>query len=90
MATNASIRASLKDHKIIPEVVDDFTPSALLSIEYHPTHAHATLGNILTPADAQDLPILRITPDVPDEKATYTVVRSPPSYPTNSLTPHRY
>lgn len=74
MTINESVRSSLLDNKIIPEVVDDFTPTALLSIEYGPSHIQASLGNTLSPSETEHLPILRINPDVPDENITYTVV----------------
>ncbi|KAF8251449.1 PEBP-like protein [Wilcoxina mikolae CBS 423.85] len=78
---NQSVREKLKDHKIIPEVVDDFTPTALLSVEYPKGNIEVSLGNTISPGDTQELPTIRITPDG-DDNASYTVVLTDPDAPS--------
>jgi len=80
MTINQSLRGTLKEHGIIPDVVDDFTPTALLSIEY-PKGKSVSLGNTLSPDATQEQPIIRITPDGGGE-ATYTVVLTDPDAPS--------
>ncbi|KAK9494769.1 phosphatidylethanolamine-binding protein [Lipomyces doorenjongii] len=55
-----SILEAMKSHKVIPDVVDDFVPSSLLSVDYAEGH-HAALGNTLQYSEARDLPKFSIT-----------------------------
>ncbi|KAK9325092.1 phosphatidylethanolamine-binding protein [Lipomyces orientalis] len=55
-----SIIEAMKSHKIIPDVVDDFEPTSLLSVDYVDGH-HAALGNTLQYSEARDLPRFSIT-----------------------------
>lgn len=63
-------------------VVDDFTPSTMISVSY-PSKKEVTLGNTLSPDETQDKPHIQITPEPSEESSTYTVV----SIPFNLITP---
>lgn len=63
------------------EVVDDFTPSTMLSIAY-PSNKEVSLGNTLKPDDTQDKPIFQITPEGEDNSKTYTIVLTDPDAPS--------
>ncbi|KAA8909026.1 phosphatidylethanolamine-binding protein [Sphaerosporella brunnea] len=78
---NQSLRESLKHHEIIPDVIDDFTPTALLSVEYPASNVQVSLGNTISPSDAQEVPKIRITPDEHDD-AVFTVVMTDPDAPS--------
>jgi hypothetical protein len=56
-------------------VVDDFTPTALLSVEYSTRNVEVSLGNTIAPEDAQEAPRIRINSDR-DDDAVFTIVRS--------------
>ncbi|KAK9238930.1 phosphatidylethanolamine-binding protein [Lipomyces kononenkoae] len=55
-----SILEAMKKHKIIPDVVDDFVPSSLLSVDYADGH-NAALGNTLQYSVACSVPKFSIT-----------------------------
>ncbi|KAL0640354.1 carboxypeptidase Y inhibitor [Maublancomyces gigas] len=82
---NQSLRESLRKHEIIPDVVDDFTPNTMLSIAFL-TNKEVSLGNTLKPEDAQEQPILQITPESEDESKTYTIVLTDPDAPSRKDT----
>ncbi|PWW79206.1 PEBP-like protein [Tuber magnatum] len=79
---NQSIRESLKKHGVIPDVVDDFTPTTMISIAYPNTNKEVSLGNTLKPEDAQEKPTIQITPEGTDESQTYTIVLTDPDAPS--------
>lgn len=54
------IRDELKEAEIIPTVVDDFTPSLLLSVSWPDTDQKAKLGNTLNPEDLKDTPSISL------------------------------
>lgn len=55
-------------------VVDDFTPTAMISVAYPNANKEVSLGNTLKPEDAQEKPMIQITPEGTDESQTYTIV----------------
>ncbi|CCX29632.1 Similar to Carboxypeptidase Y inhibitor; acc. no. P14306 [Pyronema omphalodes CBS 100304] len=84
---NESLRETFKKHGIIPQVVDDFTPTALLSVTY--PKVEVSVGNTISPEDTQDEPVIRVTPakakpngDKPGEPAIYTIVLTDPDAPS--------
>ncbi|KAI5819182.1 hypothetical protein BZA77DRAFT_304612 [Pyronema omphalodes] len=86
---NESLRETFKKHGIIPQVVDDFTPTALLSVTY--PNAEVSVGNTISPDDTQDEPVIRVTPakakpngDKPDKPDIYTIVLTDPDAPSRS------
>lgn len=68
-------------HLLTISVVDDFTPSTMLSIAYL-SNKEISLGSTLRPGDAQEQPILQITPESEDDSKTYTVVLTDPDAPS--------
>ncbi|KAH8149568.1 uncharacterized protein LAJ45_06197 [Morchella importuna] len=78
---NQSLRDSLKKHDIIPDVVDDFTPSTMISVIY-PGNNDVSLGNTLKPSETQKQPQLQIMPEDSDSSKTYTVVLTDPDAPS--------
>ncbi|KAK4458703.1 phosphatidylethanolamine-binding protein [Cladorrhinum samala] len=56
------VRDELKEAEIIPTVVDDFTPSLLLSVSWPDTDQKAKLGNTLKPEDLKDTPSISLKP----------------------------
>lgn len=66
-------------------VVDDFTPNTMLSIAYL-TNKEVSLGNTLKPEDAQEQPILQITPESEDNSKTYTIILTDPDAPSRKET----
>ena len=59
---------------LVTIVVDDFTPTALISIAYPNANKEVSLGNTLKPEDTQEKPTIQITPEGADESQTYTIV----------------
>jgi hypothetical protein len=57
--------------------VDDFAPSAVLHVKY--PHVEVSIGNTISPADAQDIPEVRISPDH-DDDSVFTLVRHTNKY----------
>ncbi|KAK9329439.1 phosphatidylethanolamine-binding protein [Lipomyces starkeyi] len=87
-----SILEAMKSHKVIPDVVDDFVPSSLLSVDYAEGH-HAALGNTLQYSEARDLPKFSITHINEQEAPTqsllspsqrFTIVMTDPDAPPTS------
>ncbi|RPB02382.1 PEBP-like protein, partial [Choiromyces venosus 120613-1] len=79
---NQSLRESLTKHEIIPDVVDDFTPTTMISVAYPNANKEVSLGNTLKPEDTQEKPVIQITPEGTDESQTYTIVLTDPDAPS--------
>ncbi|CUS12511.1 unnamed protein product [Tuber aestivum] len=82
ISTNILSHVSLKKHGVIPDVVDDFTPTTMISIAYPNANKEVSLGNTLKPEDAQEKPTIQITPEGTDESQTYTIVLTDPDAPS--------
>jgi len=67
----------IKESGIIPDVIDDFTPTIGLTVNYG-THS-VTLGNSLKPSDAKSAPIVKWTAD---DSLFYTLVMIDPDAPS--------
>ncbi|KAK9375308.1 phosphatidylethanolamine-binding protein [Lipomyces chichibuensis] len=87
-----SILEAMKSHKVIPDVVDDFVPSSLLSVDYAGGH-HAALGNTLQYSETRGLPKFSITHINDHEAPTqsllspsqrFTIVMTDPDAPPTS------
>ncbi|KAK7204992.1 hypothetical protein BZA70DRAFT_278815 [Myxozyma melibiosi] len=75
-----AILESLQQHRVIPDVVDSFVPSALLSVDYENDH-HAALGNTLKYSEAKDQPRFTITPiDEPEVAPSPSIFSQAPKY----------
>lgn len=74
----------------MPTVLDDFTPSFLLSLEYTSVHKLVELGNTLPVANISSTPTIHVLPLTPLSptltKKTYTVVMTDPDA-TSSANP---
>lgn len=78
---NQSIIEIFKKHEIIPDVIDEFHPTTLISISY--PHGHSVnLGNTLSPGDTKEKPHVQITPEPEHESAKYTLVMTDPDAPS--------
>ncbi|KAK9364728.1 phosphatidylethanolamine-binding protein [Lipomyces kononenkoae] len=84
-----SILEAMKKHKIIPDVVDDFVPSSLLSVDYSDGH-NAALGNALHHSVASNIPKFSIThinehetppPSLLSPSLRFTIVMTNPDAP---------
>lgn len=64
-----------------PPVVDDFTPSTMISVVY-PGNNDVSLGNTLKPSATQKQPDIQIMPEDSDSSKTYTVVLTDPDAPS--------
>ncbi|KAA6409944.1 MAG: hypothetical protein FRX48_06558 [Lasallia pustulata] len=62
LSTLADVASSLKKSSIIPDVLDDFTPSVSLHLSYPPSHSDVSLGNRLSPSDVKASPFFSISP----------------------------
>lgn len=88
-ATNLAERAkvlnnahqALKSASIIPDVLDDFTPTARLQVLYPKDHTEVLLGNEITPPNSQDMPIVTATVGEDDGKG-YVIVMTDPDAPS--------
>ncbi|ODV91505.1 hypothetical protein CANCADRAFT_42152 [Tortispora caseinolytica NRRL Y-17796] len=79
---SASITESLKKSEIVPDVLDDFAASTLISISYAPD-VEAVLGNTLEVAATQHYPKITLALDGAAEPDTkYTIVMTDPDAPT--------
>jgi len=56
------VRDALKEASIIPSILDDFTPSYLLSISYPESRVSIGLGNDVAPPDVSRAPVFVIQP----------------------------
>ncbi|KAL7266305.1 carboxypeptidase Y inhibitor, partial [Rhizina undulata] len=72
----------LKKHGIIPDVVDDFTPTTMISVAYPSANKEVSLGNTLKPEEAHETPKIQITPEGADASTTYTIVLTDPDAPS--------
>ncbi|MCJ1388031.1 hypothetical protein MMC18_000875 [Xylographa bjoerkii] len=83
-----SVSAALKRAEVIPDVLDDFTPTFALSLSYTFAHKTVSLGNNIHPSDTSSRPVFEIhrlsstTTLSPtrtlDSNRTYTVVLTDP------------
>jgi len=83
---NHSIVEALKKHKVIPDVIDEFTPSVFLQAEF-PSGSEVQLGNTLKKEDTQSIPKITITPSndtYSSTPATYTLCMTDPDAPSAS------
>lgn len=63
---------SLKKHQIIGDVVDDFTPTVLVTAKY-PSGVNVSLGNTLQPSHTQETPRVQI--QGVNDSDVYTLVK---------------
>ncbi|MCJ1246267.1 hypothetical protein MMC30_003473 [Trapelia coarctata] len=57
-----SIRGALKRSEVIPDVLDDFSPSFSLSLSYPSSHQTVSLGNTILPSDTSSQPVFEFHP----------------------------
>ncbi|MCJ1403943.1 hypothetical protein MMC11_007166 [Xylographa trunciseda] len=57
-----SVRAALKRAEVIPDVLDDFTPTFALSLYFTPAHKTVSLGNNIRPSETFSRPFFEIHP----------------------------
>lgn len=80
---NQSVVETLKKHEVIPDVIDDFEPTTMISVFYTQDN-QVSLGNTLTPEETQGKPSIQFTPEADDKDATYTLVLTDPDAPSRT------
>ncbi|KAI8147462.1 phosphatidylethanolamine-binding protein [Fennellomyces sp. T-0311] len=85
LTTEMNITGALKKVNLIPELIESFSPTSLLQIEYG-NDKEVLLGNTLSPSDAAEQPTVTFVP--PDDSASYTLVLTDPDAP--SATDHKF
>lgn len=87
----STIHSSLTLSSIIPEVLDDFTPSYALSIVYTDTHSSVELGNDIPVPEVNEPPVFEIHGIIDDalreskkENYTYTLILTDPDAKSRS------
>ncbi|CAG8633636.1 5376_t:CDS:2 [Funneliformis caledonium] len=80
-----STQASLKDAGITPDVVDDFVPTAILSVKYG--EKSTELGNEFTINETKDAPSIEFFAD--DENSRYTLLMVDPDAPSRATPKNR-
>jgi phosphatidylethanolamine-binding protein len=83
----SSIRKSLKENKVIGDVLDDFEPTVSIELAYH--HEEVLLGNDIPVKHVQDRPILAIhsipsAQRIVDSDDTYTLALTDPDAKSRS------
>ncbi|KAF8426313.1 phosphatidylethanolamine-binding protein [Tirmania nivea] len=81
VTSNHSVIEILKKNEIIPDVVDEFNPTTLISVSYSRDHL-VNLGDTLSPNDTKEKPHIQITPEPEHEGAKYTLVMTDPDAPS--------
>ncbi|KAI9846508.1 MAG: hypothetical protein M1837_003929 [Sclerophora amabilis] len=80
------VRIMLHGSEIISDVIDDFKPSILLSVDYPSTHESASLGNTVDPDDVQSKPIVLLQsvegPGSSHPDTLFTVILTDPDAPS--------
>ncbi|CAI2167833.1 9476_t:CDS:2 [Funneliformis geosporum] len=80
-----SIQASLKDAGIIPDVVDNFAPTAILSVKYG--EKSLELGNEFTINETKNTPSIEFVAE--DENSRYTLLMVDPDAPSRATPKNR-
>ncbi|KAF8475953.1 phosphatidylethanolamine-binding protein [Kalaharituber pfeilii] len=78
---NQSVIETLKKHEVIPDVIDDFPPTAMITVSY-PSSQEVSLGNTLAVKDAQGKPCIQVTPEAGSMDTKYTIVMTDPDAPS--------
>ncbi|PRT55381.1 Carboxypeptidase Y inhibitor [Wickerhamiella sorbophila] len=79
ISSSTALMAALKNHQVIPEVLDAFRQKVMLTVSF-PSGVEATMGNTLKVADTQDLPKLNLVFAETPAKA-YTIAFTDPDAP---------
>lgn len=77
---SANINDALKSHEIVPEVVEQFTPKGMITVNYGDERV-ATLGNTLPVEDTQKRPDVHLAFAEADPEDSYTLVLTDPDAP---------
>lgn len=84
----SSVVNALKHEEIIPTMVsDEFTPTQVISIVY-PSGKEVLFGNIITPEEAREEPVISLTPMHGQSKQSpapsYTLIMADPDAPSRA------